>query len=165
LRTVRERAKRFAERAGTHPGGPNVAPLVRALDVLFTERGTTLGQPAKQLPDAVVGQVTIDRVGDQVVSTIPFRIEHAPGTAGSTVEAHAHVATHDGWTAERERSGPAEELLVAVLGFRSGARQLHTAQLVVGRDDESDAWSVQVRSDARVAITVDLVTQSIGIAE
>ena len=37
LRTIRERAKRYAEQGGSHAGGPNVAPLARALDALFTE--------------------------------------------------------------------------------------------------------------------------------
>ena len=82
-------------------------PLARALDALFTESTASVGKPVKRLPDAIIGEVTIDHVDGHLVSTIPFVIEHLPGSVGSIVEASAHIATHDGWTAEPERAGRA----------------------------------------------------------
>jgi hypothetical protein len=160
LRTIRERTDRYAEQIGSHRGGPDVAPLARALDLLFVERKAIAGSPLKRLPDAVVGEVSIERVGEHVVSTVAFVVEHAPGSVGSTVEAKAHVATHDGWTAERERDGDPDRPPVVVLGFQSGDTNIRATQLRVGADD-SGMWSLQVRSSPHVAVAVDLVARVI----
>ncbi len=160
LRTIRDRTSRYAEQIGSHHGGPNVAPLARALDPLFAERAASVEHARRQLPDAVIGEVTIDRVGGYLVSTVPFVVEHAPGSVGSNVDATAYVATHDGWTAERDRAEAPDEPAVVVLGFRAGGRTIEATHLRIGADDPA-GWSLQVQSSPHVAVAVDLVARAI----
>ncbi len=164
LRTVRDETSRFVELADARSERSDVGPLVRVLDSLFSPAPGSRRQAPRQLPVAVVTAVRTDRVGVHNVSTVEFAVEHASGTSGTTVEARAHAATHDGWTAERDRvDGPAGPV-VAVLGFRSGDSAVEGAHIAIDHD-ASGPWSLRVRSDPAVAITVDLVTRAEVVSE
>jgi hypothetical protein len=107
--------------------------------------------------------VSVDSVrhldgGSEHVSEICFSVEHEAGTAGTVVEATAHIATHDGWTIDRSADVAVAEMgAVEVLGFHAASpiAPQPGSRLVVRQGDERH-WRLRLRAHPTIALGVDL---------
>jgi hypothetical protein len=135
--------------------------VAEALDDLFVGSGAS-GGGAPTFPRVTVGPVHLDRRDDHLVTAVPFTVEHAPSSHGTTVDAVAHRASHDGWIADR--SEPPTTAWTEVVGFSptSDAEDLvvEGSRLVVTGDDARD-WHAIVRSRAGIAVALDLTPQPV----
>jgi hypothetical protein len=161
LRSVREHTERMADRADPNATDANVAAVARALDDLFRPADRRTGGISSS-PRIAVGSSTLSFQAGDVVASVPFDVEHAPQSRGTSVVATVHLASHDGWTADR--SVPAGEPQPQIVGFATtsdAARiEVEGDRLDVGRGARSE-WYVFVRSSAKVAVTLDLVPEPI----
>lgn len=158
LRGVRERADRLAGGADAATADASVAAVARALDDLFGP-----GERRAGSPQVVVGRAELSLEAGEVLASVPFCVEHAPNSRGSSIHAAVHVASHDGWTADR--SAPLNSALPEVIGFsRTGeAVEVEGNRLVVDNDGRAD-WFVLVRTRPTVAVTLDLIPATLGSA-
>jgi hypothetical protein len=161
LRGVRDRADRQAGQSGGLGVDGDVAAVAEALDDLFVGSGAS-GGGAPTLPRVTVGPVHLDRRDDHLVTAVPFTVEHAPSSHGTTVDAVAHRASHDGWIADR--SEPPTTAWTEVVGFSptsdAGDLVVEGSRLVVTGDDARD-WHAIVRSRAGIAVALDLTPQPV----
>lgn len=161
LRGVREQAERIADRVDPTATDTNVAAVARALDGLF-ESADPRGGAHPASPRVTAGPAALSGDTDVVLTSVPFNVEHAPQSRGTYVLATVNVASHDGWTADR--SIPAGAPQPQIVGFASAdepARvEVEGDRLRVASGDRSD-WYVFVRSNATVAVTLDLVPEPI----
>jgi hypothetical protein len=160
LRTIRDVTTAFAKQPSSGADDLSVAPVTDALSVLF-EDGNEQASTDRQPPLVTVEDVSLVRAGSEIISRIAFVVEHADGSEGTRIEATSHVATHDGWTVEREVPEALEvPSAVEVMGFdQHGEPRVAGTDVVVGRGD-SNGWSVRVRSRPPFAVGVDLVAQA-----
>jgi hypothetical protein len=163
LRGIRDRTRQFARRPSAAAADLSAARIAEIVGTLFDHEDA---ESAVSDPDRPV--VTVDEVrhldGEiDHVSEVRFSVEHAPGTAGTVVEARVNVATHDGWTLDRSKANDSNETHeVELLGFFG--RQPATAQpgrrLVVRRGDD-DRWSLRVRAQPLLSVGIDLEPQAL----
>jgi len=161
LRGVREQTERMADRADPMATDANVAAVARALDDLFRPTDQRSGERSVS-PRVVVGPSALSFEAGDVVASVPFSVEHAPQSRGTSVVATVHLASHDGWTADR--SAPADALRPQVVGFATTGDATRVEVEGDRLDIESAArseWYVFVRSSATVAVTLDLVPEPI----
>jgi hypothetical protein len=158
LRSVRDSAARFA--TGTAAGATgSVARLAHLLDSIFGDTGPATAPIERPPPYVTVDAVDHLEGKAEHVSEISFTVEHAPGTAGTVIEARAHVATHDGWTLDRA-ADDADARDIEVIGFFGSSPMAPPAgpRLVVRRGDP-ERWRLRIRSGPRLSVGIDLEPQ------
>lgn len=161
LRGVRERVDRHVAHGDGHGADADVAAVAEVLDDLFAS-GATRADAPPILPRVTIGAVRLERGEDDLITVVPFAVEHAPATRSTVVDAVVHRASHDGWVADR--SDPSATAGTEVVGFtpvpRAGELAVEGSRLIVAGDDARD-WHAIVRSRPGIAVALDLTPRAV----
>jgi hypothetical protein len=157
LRTIRERTQQFAERPSAAAVDLSAARIADIVRTLFDLDGAEPAAAQPSLPSVTVERIEHLEGGRDHVSEVTFSIEHAPGTAGTVVEATARVASHDGWVLDRSTGNGAVGGDVEVLGFHGEpSTPMQTGRRLVVRRGDQPRWSVRLRAQPALSLGVDL---------